>query len=245
MKRGIFVEGLSNQQRLAHAMRTVANRGAPEAGWLLAESDPGFGKSRTLLRLASLQRETTVFLRAKVNWTPNWMLTELAQELEVAAPRRTADIFRNIMAEIMRRDSLTIIVDEFQLTAHKLNVIEQLRDITDTAECMMIAGGNKGCFSTLSRYTQIRSRISELVAFGPATLEDIRKVVDQLCDVKLADDMLAHVHRETGGRLRDILNGLARVDAAMKAHRGPVTVEAWGNRPLLPTNRPQLAVVNG
>lgn len=246
MKRGHFVEGLSNQQRLMGALRALDARGAMEASWLLVEGDAGYGKTNQLLRYHVQNRETSVFIRAKVNWTPNWMLSDLAEKLGVGDPNRrasTADLHRKILADMLKREKLSIIIDEFQHTAHKLNIIEQLRDLTDTAECILVASGNKGSFANLARYQQIRSRIYDVMPYGPGSLSDIKLLADQLCDVQLAPCLVERVHKETGGRLRDVLNALARIDAAMKTSRIPITSEAWGTK-ALSSNRPQLAVVS-
>lgn len=244
MKRGRFVEGLSSQMKLTHALRSCASRGAAEASWVLAEGDWGYGKSRQLMRLAVQHRDTHVYVRAQSHWSVNEMLVVLCEALGIDDAWRTAAMFRNILAEVMRRDQLTIIMDEFQLIAGKPTLVETLRGITDVSECMLLIGANRGCYATLNRYQQVRSRIYEMVPFGPVTEADVKLIVKGLSEVDLADDMIAHLHKETAGRLRDVLNALGRVDAAMKTHRGAVTLEAWGKNKLLGDTRLQLVASN-
>lgn len=244
MKRGRFVEGLSGQMKLTAALRSCAARGAAEASWVLAEGDWGFGKSRQLMRLAVQHRDTHVYLRAQQHWSVRAMFNALCEVLEIAPAWSADGMFRNILAEVMRRDQLTIILDEFQLVAGKPSLVEALRGITDVSECMLLIGANRGCYATLNRYQQVRSRIYEMVPFGPVTVGDVKLIVKGLSDVDLADDMVAHLHKETGGRLRDVLNALGRVDAAMKTHRGTVTLDAWGERKLLGDTRLQLVASN-
>ena len=137
MKTGVFVEGLSNVQRFLNATRALDARGAGEACWMLAEGEPGFGKTNTLIWYAA--KRTPAFLRAKRDWTPNWMLRDFAAVLKIAPVARTEALFNAVVSELMQH-SHTIIVDEGDHAAASVRVLETLRDITDTAETPLTPG---------------------------------------------------------------------------------------------------------
>lgn len=236
MKTGYFVEGLSNEIAFHAGIRAVENRGAPEACWLLVEGEPGYGKTKTLSRYAL--HNGCIFVRAKAEWTANWALRDLCSALDIAPAARTMTMLDTVSARVMERRP-TIVIDEINHAARKIEVLESLRDITDASETVLIAGGMKGCYAAFNRYQQIRSRVTEVVNFGPATVDDVRKICLELSAVPMADSLVEKIHLKTGGRLRDIRTAIAAIEAAMRSVRAPVTADQWGERPFLPTHRAQ------
>lgn len=240
MKTGVFVEGLSNEQRFHAAIKTVENRGAPESSWLLVEGDPGFGKSKLLFRHA--MQKSCIFVRAKADWTPNWLLRDLCAQIGITPSARTEAMSNNVAAELCKNQP-TIIIDEIDHAARSLRVLETIRDLTDTSEVMLIAGGMKGCFATMKRYPQIRSRISEVVPFAPASADDIKVIAEKLTEIRLADDLVAIIQRETNGQLRAVMNALARIEARMRNTREKITAAMWNGKPLLADHQNLIRVV--
>jgi len=241
-----FVEGLSNYERLLAGRWTLKNRGAVESSWMVAEGSAGYGKTNALMHLA--MEEGAIFVRAKAEWTVNWMLRDLADVLEIddLPSLNTKVLYKAIVAACMSRQK-PIIIDEADHAARHLLVLESLRDISDAAFCEVIIGGMPGCMKRLGRYEQIRSRIAEVVPFGPVSIDDVKLLTKQLADVSIAGDLVAKIHQTTGGRLRDILNAIARIEQKNKNARGAITCEMWGDKPLTSEHRaPMLkAVANG
>ena len=244
MKTGHHVEGLSNETRLLSKLEEVAHRGAPEASWIMAVGEPGYGKSKALTRLGV--RHGGVMVRGKADWTPKWMLNELAETLGVARKGTTQAQFEAVLAELMNKQPL-IIVDEIDHVARKLRCLETLRDLTDLSECVLIAGGTKTALETIKAYKQLHSRIFDVVTFGPASIKDVTMICEALTDVGIAPDLVAEIQRRTQGRLRLVMNAIARIEAVGKRQRLKVVkLEDFGARPL--TNdelpRPQLVAAN-
>ncbi len=241
-----FVEGLSNYERLLAGRRLLKNRGAVESSWLLAEGEAGFGKTRALMRFA--MEEGAIFVRAKAKWTVNWMMRDLADVLEIddVPSLQTKVLYKAIVAAVLKRGK-PLIVDEADHAARHIEVLESLRDISDAAECEVIVGGMPGCLKRLMRFPQIRSRIAEVVPFGPVSVEDVKLLAKQLSDVSIASDLVAKIQHDTGGRLRDILNAIARIEQKNKNARGAITSDMWGDRALTSEHRAPVlkAVANG
>jgi hypothetical protein len=239
MKNGHFVEGLSNEARFMAALQAVEHRGAPEASWVLVEGDPGYGKTKLLMRHSI--RSNAVMVRAKADWTPKWALTDIADVLNVQRQNTTQKQADAVIAELMARQErkgFALIVDEINHASRNVRVLETLRDLTDVSECILIAGGMKGVHSQLKSHKQILSRIDQFVEFTPATVGDVRKMCDQLIpEAKVAEDMVADIQRRTQGRLRLVMGALARVEAFAKRQRGEVTVETFGPRQLVSDER--------
>ncbi len=244
MSTGHYVEGLSNQQRLLAVLEAAQHRGATEASWIMAVGEAGFGKSKTLAWLG-IKRQA-VMVRAKADWTPLWMLNELAEALGVARQRTKQRQFETVLGELLNKQPL-IIVDEIDHVARKLLCLETLRDITDMSECVLVAGGTKTALETMKGHKQLHSRIFDVVTWGAASEADIAAIAEALIDVKVGDDLLAEIRRRSEGRLRLVMNALARVEAFGRKQRlKTVTAEAFGTRQL--TNderfRPSLVVAN-
>lgn len=242
MKSGHFVEKLSNVARFLDLTRTIDARGAREAGWGLVKGEAGFGKTNTLTWYAMKKR--AAFVRAKAGWTPHWALTDIADVLGVSHAQSTEKLFNAIMPELMARaarDGLILMVDEADHAARDVRVLETLRDLTDAAEMPMIIGGMKDIERTLRRYSQVASRIADVCTFGPATAADVEAICRELAVVEIADDLAAEIQHRTGGRLREVKNAIARVEAKMKASRGgAITLARWidaGNPPLTNDDR--------
>lgn len=241
MKTAHFVEGLSNVTRFVEATKAVETRGSREASWMLAEGEPGYGKTNTLMWFATPR--TPVFVRCKADYSPMWLLRDLAAALGVQAVHRAQALFDAVCAEIMANRCPPIIIDEIDHAARSVRVLETLRDITDTTECVLIAGGMKGSEAAMKRFPQIHSRIAEFVGFGPASLHDVQLVCNELSDVKIAPDLAHLIHAKSLGRLRAIKNMIARVEHAGRKRGGTMTLETWGNKPLVKEDRNRPALV--
>jgi hypothetical protein len=236
----VSVEGLSNEVRALAAIQAVERRGAVEANWVLVEGDFGYGKSHWMLRHAV--RTESAFVRAKAEWTPKWALTDLGDKLGVEPQPTTQRQFDAVSRELMclqAKKGFCIMVDEINHCAHNRRVIETLRDLTDSAELIMIAGGNKGIGTLMKKHGAINGRIDQHVAFLPATPEDVRLICKTLVpDVKMNEAMVEHLHQRTAGSLRLLMGALARVEAFARRQRlSSVTPETYQGQPLLSSDK--------
>jgi hypothetical protein len=246
-----FVEGLSNEARFLAALKDIEHRGAPEANWMLIEGDPGYGKSKMLERHALRNRDARIaMVRAKAGWTPKWALTDIADALNVQRAHTAQGLEDAIIADLMEKQSrkgFCLIVDEIDHAARNVKVLETLRDLTDTAECILIASGMKGVSKRLKAYGQIHSRIDQFVEWHPATVKDVRLMCDALSEVKIADDLAEEIQRRSQGRLRLVMGAIARVEAWGRRNRpgkDGVTLAMWraAHVPLINDDRAPLAL---
>jgi DNA transposition AAA+ family ATPase len=247
MRTGFYVEGLSNHTRLLTKLEEVRHRGAAEASWIMTMGEPGFGKSKTLAWLGV--RQGALMLRAKAEMNALWLLNEMADQLGIERKHTKQKQFDTVCAELLIKQPI-IIIDEIDHVARKLLCLETLRDLTDITECVLVAGGTSNALTAIKGHKQIHSRVFDVVQFGAATVADIAIIANALIDVKMDQALITHIQQRTEGRLRLVMNGLARVEAfAHKSRLKTVTLDDFGaNRQL--TNderlRPQLmAVTNG
>jgi DNA transposition AAA+ family ATPase len=205
---------VSNYKRFRAGITAVENRGAAEAGWMLITGEAGYGKSSTVDNWAV---ETgAIYLRAKIEWTPNYFFHELAQRLGVDTRGRPKDLFARLMSSIGGQ-GLPVIIDEVE---HALRdnaaVLEALRDLTDLTETQAVLIGMEQAQTKISRHLQIASRIAHVVTFQPATPDDVRLTCTELAEVQIADNLCVEIHRQSGGRMREILNAIATVERTAK-----------------------------
>lgn len=223
----------SNVKRFLAAVDLLERRGAEEASWLVALGKPGLGKTRTLMWWAAQREPRGVYVRAKTNWRPAWMLSELVTELGLEPARRTKDLQDQVL-EAIAISRRPIVIDEARAMLQDARLLETLRDITDQTEQSFILGGEDFVYKRIAaRFPQISSRISEVVKFEEATLADVRACCEALAEVKIADDLVAEVHRQSLGYYREIKNAIAAIEVVGKRNKGKtVALSDMGGHPL-------------
>ena len=207
----------SNVSRFLAGITILEERGAGEAGMLLVKSEPGYGKTRTT-KWWTVQ-EGAAYVRATASMTPNWLLREIARELSLA-PEASNERLMGQVVGFLSRNPRPLVVDEVEHTMHDRIVLETVRDISDLTEIPVVLVGMEKAELKIKRYAQISSRIAHVVTFLPASIEDVKICCDTLCEVEVAEDLAAEIHRQTGGRVREILNALALVERHGKRNNG-------------------------
>ncbi len=205
-----------NYTRFTAGIQAVEQRGAAEAGMMLVHGAPGFGKSHIVYHWAI--ETSAVFLRANVDWTPKYFLTELAKELRVD-PRGTAQQLFGRLLEHVVETQAPLVIDEAEFTLHhNAAVLEKIRDLSDRAEVTVVLIGMERIQQNIARHKQINSRIAQVVEFRPASLADVAHACGQLSEVPMTEELVAEVHRLSGGRMREVLNIVATIERIAKVN---------------------------
>lgn len=228
-----------NYERFRTAISAVEQRGAPEACMLLVAGAPGMSKSIIVNRWAVEKK--AVYLRAKVNWTPGRFLRELAELLGLDSGGGQKEVFARVVGAIGRQQC-PLIIDEVQhCLSNGAKTLESVRDISDLTETIVVlVAGEDRVQAKIARYPQIASRIARVVEIGASTLADIEKACKELCEIPIAADLAAEIHRQTGGRMRDVINAIALVEqdskrngkskATLADFQGKALVHDWQTR---------------
>lgn len=208
----------ANVKAFIGAVNRAGSRGAPEAGITLVTGEAGFGKTRTVIWWGS--EKAALYVCAKAAWTPHWFLAELCAQLGIPARGTTEQLYAHAVGTLMKRPDTPLIVDEIEHCLRDTKVIETIRDVTDMVQCPAVFVGMEAVPFKLNRLPQIASRIAAAVSFGPATEACVRTTCDAICEIKVADDLVAEIHRQSGGRMREVLNAIATVERAGKRGGG-------------------------
>lgn len=203
----VFVK-TENAKRFRTEIVMLEKRGALEAGWLLVTGRPGEGKTKTLHNWAA--EVGAVMLTAQANWTVTRMMEELAAKLGIEPVRG----YQAKVAETIGAEDMPIIVDEAQFALHdSAACMEVLRGITDKSGTMLVAVTMDHEVPRFNRREQIGSRFFRKCQFHESTLADVAAACEQLAEgVSIGADLVERIHRETGGRMRLVLNAISRVE---------------------------------
>jgi DNA transposition AAA+ family ATPase len=110
-------------------------------------------------------------------------------------------------------DMATIVIDEADFLIRSTPaLLETVRDITDMTGCACILVGMDGFPAKVAKHQHIASRVARIVELKPLSPEDVATVCEQLCEVKLSAAVVAEVHKQTGAKMRLILNAISNLE---------------------------------
>jgi DNA transposition AAA+ family ATPase len=215
--KNVFVE-TSNVKRFQSALAALEQRGAQEACLAVVDGLPGLGKTTTLKHWVA--HNGAIYLRAKKEWTAAWFMNELLEELRANPPHSFQKKFQKVIEELamrnnaaaMARRNFALVIDEADHISKKETILETVRDISDIIELPIILVGMGKVNDHLTRFPQVSSRISQKVRFEKATLADVKTLIDQRCEVKVADDLAGFVFKVSQGYNREVLEAIANIE---------------------------------
>lgn len=248
--RRVFCNSTSNMRRFMDALGALDRRGAEEACLVVVDGEPGLGKTTSLQWWAV--QSNSVFLRAKLEWSPGWMMKQLVEELDRQPHHSFKDNFSVVVEELNRRmvrsqqtgEVFAIVVDEADHISRSMRLLETLRDLSDTIEVPVVLIGMGRIRENLRRFPQVASRVSRYVTFDKATVEDVRAIADTCCEAPIADDMVGYLRAATGGYVREIKEGLKAIEMSGLRQAGrPVTVADMAGKHLFNDRRGDAHIV--
>lgn len=204
----------SNVNNFVAAMTRLVKREEGIPGMALVFGEPGLGKTKTCIWWCC--QNDGVFIRTKKLMSGRWLLEELVAELGEAPMRRTSDLFRQAVDQLLEKPRV-IFVDEADYLAHDARVIETLRDIHDTTGTPIVLIGMDQADKKLMRFKHLYDRFSEIVRFHPLSEADVKAIAEQMCEVAISKDAIAYIHSQAN-RFRRVLVWLYRCEAIAKAN---------------------------
>ena len=212
---------------------------------MIVDGQPGLGKTSTVNWWAV--RNECIYLRAKKEWTPQWMMRDLITALNAVPLYSFEKMYKQaleLLAQFTNANSISgknfaIVVDEADHIARSSRCLETLRDLSDYLEIPFILVGMGIIRNSLKRFPQIASRIGKYVEFKELDLEDTRLLVNTLCNVQIEDKLIAFIHKVTNGYSREIKEAIASIDrfAARNPGLELVTYDSMIGLPLMNDRR--------
>lgn len=209
----------SNLKRLVEAAHSLLYRAAGTPGIGLVSGAVGLGKTTAAKHVALT--DDAVWLEALPDWTPNWMLGDLAVELgaeRCLGAERTRKNFERCVGALRER-ARAVFIDESDRLVRRMHLVETLRSIHDQTQAPLILIGMRDFPRAVRTVPQLESRVAHWVEFQPCDLKDVRILAEQLCEVALDEPLIKRIHDETAGSARAVRVALERLEKLAKRRR--------------------------
>jgi len=209
-------------------MLKARNRASHLPGIVVMHGHSGFGKS-TAASWVTVE-ENGVYVEVRSVWTTRHFLEQIVRMLGFEPERTQARLLDQVVAGLTD-NKRPLIIDEADFILKK-SYIEVVRDIYEMARVPVMLIGEEHLPSALRKWERFHNRILALAHARAATVEDGLTLRKYYCKrVDIADDLVAHIVRETGGGIRRIVTNLAEVeDAALNDGRSSMDLATWGDR---------------
>lgn len=215
-----------NAKEFLAKLKALEQRGAAEACLLVAEGEPGLGKTTTTQWWAVQQRAP--FVRAKEEWTPTWFLRDLLAELRVTPEHSFEKMFHQAIKALAKysadaqRDGRPagVVIDEADHISRNKRMMETIRDLSDMLEIPFILVGMGKVRANLTRFPMIARRVGQYAEFKPMPLSDAQAMVTALCEVEVKPCLVEFMHKAAAGRSSEIKEGIAAIERFGKRNAG-------------------------
>lgn len=212
----------SNYVAFEAGINKAMSRGALEATNVLVYGPPGTGKTENIDYWA-IQNDA-IHLRANEGWTPRQFMRELATKAGIDSTGSAQALFERLLG-FMVGTGTPLVIDEVNFClADNAAVMEKIRDFSDRTETLVIYAGDERVIPKIGRHAQIASRFAAVVEFKMATLSDVRQLCDELAEVQIADDLASYLHHQSGGRVRNVIDGIAVAERVGRKTAGRVAL---------------------
>lgn len=221
---------ISNVARLQEAGQLLLNRAPNTPGMGLVWGDTGLGKTTACVWY--MNQCNAVFVRAMALWTPTTMLKAILRELAIEPRQSSCAEMAMLIVDKLAEGNRPLFIDEADFILDKHRMVETLRDLHDLASVPVILIGMAGIQNKLgNKLRQLTGRMMRWVEFQPATMNDALMLADQLCEVQVAEDLVAMLHASTSGHVRNIIVGLAQIETlARREGLDIVRAKDWPKR---------------
>jgi len=232
-----------NTLRFLSALSALQERGASEACLMVVDGEPGLGKTEALDWWATHQ--DCLFIRAKKEWTPAWMMRDILSELRIIPEHSFEKMYKQAITALMARnmqavtndETFAVVVDEVDHIARSQRLMDTLRDMSDSLEIPFIFVGMGKVRHHIQRFPQIASRVGQYVQFERASLEDVAALVSGLCEVEVKPDLVEFLHKMSGGLFREALEGIAAIERFGRRNDGAVGCTEMAGQTLMNDRR--------
>lgn len=193
----------------------------------------GYGKTIATTYAVNKLDDTAVYVEVRSTWTRKKFVEALLQELTPGiryGARPTYDLIE-IAAERLMVGRMVLFVDEADFVVDR-GYAEVIRDIYEIAKTPIVLIGEEDLPVKLERYERLHNRMARPAPAQPCSVDDARHLTRLYCDqVKVADDLLAHLVSEVNGCTRRVAANLDDIqEEALKNGWDLVNRKLWGDR---------------
>jgi len=206
-----------NVMKFRIALTNAINRPYGTEGMVILWGRPGEGKTTVIVD--AVLRFNAIYLRATAAWTMTTMLQSLCRELQLPTSAKRQQMMDAII-ETLRDEKRPIIVDEADyLLRGRGDMMDALRDIYDFTGVPVVFAGMEEFKKRLRSHGggRFMRRLTQWVEFVGLTEVDTQKVISELSEVEVADDLVRHVHDRCDANIGRVVIAITRIEAAARA----------------------------
>ena len=206
-----IIVSVKNVSKLAAQGRALMNRPVRlNHGLGLIYGDTGLGKTTATAWFAV--KNNAYYIRSMAAWrTPSSLLRAICKEIDVFPKRYVGDMLEVITNKLSLANR-PLFLDEANYLMRFPELRDTIMDLHDMSTIPIILVGMTGIEKQIKESEKFENRILIDVKFEALDLDDARKVANQLCEVAVADDLLADLHKYSKGNTRRIATGLYRIE---------------------------------
>lgn len=235
------VASIATLDLVATALEKLVGRHGDLPGLGVLYGPAGWGKSFCANTIANQERG--YFVQMKSAWRSKALLEKILFEMGLRAKGTVAQLLDEVCTQLAA-SRRPLIIDEFDHCAKSDALIEIVRDIYEGSRAAIMLIGEEGLPHTLERWERFHSRVLSWVPAQPVTFDDAAKLAVIYCpDIKVGDDMLAHLVKIAGGSVRRVSVNLTLVHGyCMTMGLRSVDMDAWGDQPFYTGRSPERRV---
>ena len=209
---------VKNVTRLKAAGDALITRAPGMPGMGMVWGPTGYGKSTASAWFVN--QVHGVYVRAQALWSPKVMLGAIARELDLDGHGKNNGELVELIVHRLAETGRPLFIDEADYVIERKLLTDTLRDIHDLSTAPVIMIGMHGIEKRIRSNPQFTGRVAQWVAFEGLDIDDARMLADGLCEVDVADDLLARLHQEaspkdrasSGAEIRRLVVGLGQIE---------------------------------
>lgn len=219
-----------NVRRLMAAVNDLRDRSLGVEGMGLLYGEPGEGKSTVIAYATNAMNG--VFLRANACMTVTSMLAALVAEMGGGPMHRRAPMIQFVTQRLMENPR-PIFIDEADYLFRQMEMLDALRDIYDLTGSPVVLIGMEEIARKIQTNGRFARRITQWIEFKGIDLGDARTLADTVSEVKVADDLLHHLHKAARANVGRMVVGLSKIEKLGRTNDlKEVGLQDWDDRPL-------------
>lgn len=201
---------LTNVALFLSATERTLNRSSHLHGIVTFTGPAGYGK--TTAAIYSINKYRSYYVDCRDSWNRKAFLLNLCKDMGLVAAPTIAEMVDQV-CEQLATSRRPLVIDQVDNVITR-GYIETIRDIHDGAgNAPIILIGEDLLNNKLKRWERVYSRILDFKLAQPADITDALHLRNLYCrKVKIADDLLAHIHQKSAGSARRICTNLEEIE---------------------------------
>jgi len=227
---------LHNVSLCLGVLKKAMNRPRHLPGLVVFYGPSGFGKSTAAA--VTVTQTGAYYVQAQSSWTRRAFFLSMLKVMGIVPAKTLYEMGEQIATQLVT-SGRALIIDEADHLVNK-GIIEAVRDIYEAALAPVMLIGEENLPGSLKRWERFHGRILDFTPAQPADFDDALALRAMYANkVAVADDLLALVHKASGGSVRRICVNLELIQGvALKEGKTEMGLAVWNGRALFTGEAP-------